>query len=105
MQRLYQDLQHRSESELGAARDRIERSYAVVLATLESASEGIVVVDSTRSLITVNRRYAELFGVPEELVQAGDHQAIVERSMRMFPDPESARRRVAEIHASAETAA
>src|SRR5689334_7405134 len=58
MQRLYQDLKRRAESE------RAEQD-AIMRATLESAIEGILVVDNKRRVIAANKRFADMWRLPE----------------------------------------
>src|SRR3954470_24911822 len=63
MQGLYQDLKKRTDQQL-------EESYAQLRATLEAASEGILVVDARRTAVAVNRRYAEMMRVPLDVIES-----------------------------------
>ncbi len=96
MQGLYQDLKRKTDSEL-------QLSYAVLRATLESASEGILVVDGSRSVVAVNRRYAEMMRVPDDIIDSSDHDAIVSASMEQLPDRDLVRARIEAIHATHDT--
>ena len=96
MQGLYQDLKRRTDSEL-------QLSYAVLRATLESASEGILVVDAHRAVVAVNRRYAEMMRVPDHVIASRDHDRIVAESMKQLPDPVVVRARIEAIHATHDT--
>ena len=69
MQRLYQDLKQRTESE------RVEQD-AIMRATLESAAEGIMVVDNERRLIAVNKRFAEMARLQDVDMSAWDHRVL-----------------------------
>jgi len=75
MQRLYQDLKRRSESE------RLEQE-AIMRATLESAIEGILVVDNHRRVIAVNRRFAELARLPQSALATRDQWELVSAAMK-----------------------
>jgi PAS domain S-box-containing protein len=103
MQGLYQDLKRRTDTELEARRRQIEESYAVLRATLESASEGILVVDARRNVVAVNRRYAEMMRVPDEIIASRDHRRIIAESMKQLADPVAVRQRIEEMHATHET--
>jgi len=103
MQGLYQDLKRRTDAELELQRKRIEESYAVLRATLESASEGIIVVDAQRTVIAVNRRFAEMLRLPLEVVATRDHALLVTKSLELFPAPAEARARIEQIHATSDT--
>ncbi len=96
MQGLYQDLKRKTDSEL-------QLSFAVLRATLESASEGILVVDSHRAVVAVNRRYAEMMRVPDAVIASRDHDRIVAESMKQLPDPVLVRARIEAIHATHDT--
>ena len=90
-------------TELAIQRQRIEESYAVLRATLESASEGIVVVDAQRKVIAANRRFGELMRVPPEIVASGDHVAMVAAAVEHLPSPAEETARIDRIHATSET--
>src|ERR1044071_5572782 len=75
MQRLYQDLKQRAESE------RAEQD-AIMRATLESAIEGVLLVDNNRKVIAVNKRFAEMWRLPEAVMASGDQRAVAEAAMK-----------------------
>ncbi len=103
MQGLYQDLKSRTDTELEAQRKAIAESYAVLRATLESASEGIIVVGAQRNVIATNQRFGEMMRVPLEITATRDHHAIVAKALELFPDPVAAKARIDHIHATNET--
>jgi PAS domain S-box-containing protein len=53
------------------AREDLRFNQRVLEAALENMSQGISVVDARLRLVAWNRRYAELFGFPDELLQVG----------------------------------
>ncbi|MDX2087391.1 MAG: ATP-binding protein [Kofleriaceae bacterium] len=77
MQGLYQDLKRSTETELAAQRKRIEESYAVLRATLESAFSGILVVDGEGRVIAINQRFIEMMDVPADVVAGRDYAAVL----------------------------
>ena len=100
MQGLYQDLQERTQSELAVERRRVEDANAVLRATLESSTEGIIVVDRMRRVVAANRRYGELFDVPDELITSGDNRATTRRAALVQRDPQAAIGDIEAIYAS-----
>jgi len=70
MQRLYQELKQKAEAE------RAEQD-AILRATLESANEGILVVDNQHGVIAVNRRFVEMGRIPEEVVATHDRRRMI----------------------------
>jgi signal transduction histidine kinase len=97
MQGLYQDLKRRTDSELAAQRHRVVESLAMMHAMLESATEGILVVDRERRIVAANRRLHELLRVPTD-VTGLTHQRFVELACRWFVNPAQARVQVETIH-------
>jgi PAS domain S-box-containing protein len=77
MQGLYQDLKRSTETELAAQRKRIEESYAVLRATLEAASAGILVVDADNRVIAINQRFVEMMGLPADVVARIDYGEVL----------------------------
>jgi PAS domain S-box-containing protein len=75
MQRLYQELKHKAETE------RVEQE-AIMRATLESAIEGILVVDNHHGVIAVNRRFAEMARIPEEELATRDRRVLIRRALK-----------------------
>ncbi|HEX3479396.1 MAG TPA: ATP-binding protein [Kofleriaceae bacterium] len=70
MQRLYQELKQKAEAE------RAEQD-AILRATLESANEGILVVDNQHGVIAVNRRFVEMGRIPDEVVATHDRRMMI----------------------------
>ncbi|HUJ57232.1 MAG TPA: ATP-binding protein [Kofleriaceae bacterium] len=102
MQGLYQDLKRRTDSELAAGRQRVEESLAVLRATLEATTEGISVVDQHRRVVAVNKQYARLLQVPDDVLAARDHHEMVAAATRNFGDAEDSRLEAERIHATRE---
>jgi len=75
MRRLYHDLKRRTETE------RVELD-AIMRATLESAIEGILVVDNDHRVIAVNKRFAELARLPESALATRDQWVLVAAALR-----------------------
>jgi diguanylate cyclase (GGDEF)-like protein len=50
---------------------RLRQQGAISEAAVENMTQGLCAFDATNRLITCNRRYAELYGLPEELTAAG----------------------------------
>jgi hypothetical protein len=75
MQQLYQDLKQRTESE------RLEQD-AMMRATLDSATEGIVIVDNERRVVAMNKRFAELTRLREEEMATRDYQVLATAALR-----------------------
>lgn len=96
MQRLYQDLKQRTESE------RVEQE-AVMRATLESAIEGILVVDNDRRVIAMNKRFAELARLPESELATRDPRELVSAALKVLKLADVMVARVDALHGTGAT--
>ncbi len=80
---------------------RIERELedrlAELAATLESTADGILVTDRFGNLRSFNRKFAELWGLPEELLLRRDDDAVLAWMRRSVADPGAYMRRLATI--------
>ena len=56
---------------VGEASQDLRFNQQVLQAALQNMSQGISVIDREQRLVAWNRRYAELFGFPDELLQVG----------------------------------
>jgi PAS domain S-box-containing protein/putative nucleotidyltransferase with HDIG domain len=79
-------------------RNRAQReltSTAAILATEhESSPDGILVVDPKARIISVNRRFGQIFDIPAELLAAGDDQRVRALVSQRVIDAEGFERRV-----------
>lgn len=82
--------QQRGEREL-------ELAAAELAATLESTADGILVTDLAGRIRRCNRRFAELWSLPEDLLLERDDEAIADWMRRSVTDPAAYARRMAEI--------
>jgi len=89
---------------VGEASRDLRFNQRVLEAALENMSQGISVVDAQLRLVAWNRRYAELFGFPESLLQVGKPiSELAAWALQRLPpkrDPERAlQRRLAHMRA------
>ena len=75
----------------------LESTAADLRATLESTQDGILVADLSGRIRNVNRRFAQLWGMPEELLARRDDDAVLEWMRRSVVDPGEYMRRLAAI--------
>src|SRR5215475_13461699 len=96
MQRLYQELKQKAETE------RAEQD-AILRATLESAKEGILLVDNEHRVIAVNRWLVEMGEIPDEVVATNDRTKILAAILRKVKMAEAITSRAADLYATEAT--
>jgi signal transduction histidine kinase/ActR/RegA family two-component response regulator len=97
----------RAESDLLGAKEALEaktrelaHSLALMRATLESTSNGILATDEQRGIRTYNEQFLRLWDIPPEIIGTMDHRRVLEFNSRRFADPPAFLARVDEIYAS-----
>ena len=64
-------------NERRVAESKLEQSLSTLRATLESTADGILVVSNERGIESYNRKFLEMWRIPQELIDHwNDHQAI-----------------------------
>ncbi len=84
-------------------RRRIEERTETIRATLESTADGILVVNSARKIVASNRKFGEMWGIPESALSSRDAKAALKFALPQLKDPEAFLRKVGEAHANRES--
>jgi PAS domain S-box-containing protein len=77
--------------------------HSLLRCQTEASPDGILVVGPDFRILSYNRRFLDVWGIPDELVAAGDDAAILSRAKSLTADPEGFAKRVAAIYADMET--
>jgi signal transduction histidine kinase len=64
-------------TELREAMDNVERARSLLGAAIEATADGLLVVDSHRSVTVYNQRFLSLWHIPEELADQRDDDALL----------------------------
>jgi PAS domain S-box-containing protein len=70
-------------------RRRVIEQTETIRTTLESTADGILVVDAQNRMVHFNRKFAEMWGVPEEMLQSRNAQASLVHMADMVQDPDA----------------
>ncbi len=96
----------RAERELIDAKEALERktaelvhSLAMMRATLESTTDGILVTDARGAVTDFNQNYIAMWRVPTEIIETKDHRRLLEITSGQFKEPEKFLSRIEEIYA------
>ena len=92
----------RDITERKRAEAAVIRNEAVMRGTLEATADGILVVDTKRRVIHHNRRFADLWRIPEEVLDSGSSQTLLAHTRDMVADGEAFVARVESIYATNE---
>ncbi|MGZ8920253.1 MAG: CHASE domain-containing protein, partial [Limisphaerales bacterium] len=87
-------------------RDALEKSLSLQLATLESTGDGIFVVDKKGRIVSYNRRFTEMWRVPEALIarEGGcESREVINHVLDQLEDPAGFVRRIEELAADPES--
>ncbi len=91
-----------SSQELMQAMNEVRSSVSLLRATLESTADGILVIDRHGIIITFNRRFREMWRLPEELLQSRDGARALDFVLDQLEDPEAFLAKVRELYAQPE---
>ncbi len=83
------------------AGDASEATSAELRATLESTADGILVTDLAGRIRSFNHRFAQLWDMPEALLEARDDDKVHDWMRRSVDDPEAYQRRLTAIQDAA----
>jgi PAS domain S-box-containing protein len=90
----------RTKRELEDRSNELARSVALMRATLDATTNGILVTGAAGRVAEINARFAEMWAFPAELIATRDHRALIGHSAKQFADPAAFLRRVEEIYAT-----
>ena len=78
---------------------RLRDAMSLLSATLESTADGILVVSAEGRISSVNNKFLAMWGIPRELVDAGDDEAVIGSVMGQLVDPETFVEKVTALYA------
>ncbi|MGH2956997.1 MAG: GGDEF domain-containing protein, partial [Solirubrobacterales bacterium] len=79
-------------------RERLDRDLSLQQATIESTTDGILVVDENGRWESFNRNFLEMWRIPAEIVGARDDDAALEFVLGQLEDPASFLAKVRELY-------
>ncbi len=93
---------HRDITERKRAEDALRKSEERLHVILESTADGILAVNAAGKTIMTNKRFAELWRIPQPLIDAGDDKGMLDCVLAQLTHPEAFINKVKALYNSAE---
>ena len=79
----------------------LAQSLAIMHATLESTTDGILVTDAAGNITGFNEKYLSMWRLPRALMNTGTHHTVLDIVAQQFTDAQAFQQRVQTIHSTA----
>jgi PAS domain S-box-containing protein len=89
----------RDITERKRAEAELKRTLSLLRATFESTADGILVVDTEGKIVSFNRKFIELWGIPESIIKSRDDNQAITFVLDQLKDPERFLTKVRELYA------
>ncbi len=83
-------------------RGRVRRQTEIIRKTLESTSEGVLVVDSANTAITWNHKFASMWSIPQQILATRNRATMMQFVSSQVADPEGYLARARDIELTPE---
>jgi two-component system, cell cycle sensor histidine kinase and response regulator CckA len=78
--------------------EEVKSTLSLLNATLESTADGILVVDRGGKIVSLNRKFAQMWGIPESVITSRDDNQALSFVLGQLKDPQGFLARVRELY-------
>jgi len=89
----FRDVTVRRQSE-----EEVEKTLSLLKATLEATADGILVVDHEGKIVSFNRKFVEMWRIPDEIIASRDDNRALAFVLDQLRDPERFVKKVKELY-------
>ncbi len=83
-------------------RRRVDEKTETLRATLESTQEGILVADVSGRIVTYNKRFQDLWGIPDRVLETGADRDVIGYVLDQVTDPDEFVTKIEKLYSSDE---
>jgi diguanylate cyclase (GGDEF)-like protein len=83
--------------------DSLQKSLSLTRATLESSTDGILVVNNNSQIIDYNKQLVDMWKVPQSILDAKDYKKFLDHIVTQLQNPDEFLRKLKEIHSPEES--
>ncbi|MFZ5981500.1 MAG: PAS domain S-box protein, partial [Candidatus Zixiibacteriota bacterium] len=80
--------------------DKLKETSSLLSATLEATADGILVVDDSGKVVHANRRFSELWRIPDHIVTTHDDKILLDFVLNQLKDPDAFLTKVQQLYKS-----
>lgn len=93
----FRDVTERRQAEEG-----VEQTLSLLKATLEATADGVLVVDNDGAIVSYNRKFAEMWHIPEDVLASRDDKKALAFVLDQVRDPERFVKKVQDLYGQPE---